>query len=114
MPRLSENNDPLDLLLFALAHQTRRQLLAELREGEQTILSLAEHFDVSLPAISTHIKLLEKAGLVVRHVRGREHWIASNPTGLDPAALWIEQQQKFWSGKLDRLAELIAQDTTTQ
>lgn len=96
-------HDRLSTTFSALADPTRRAILARLALGETSVTELAEPFDMSLPAISRHLKVLETAGLIVR---GREaQW---RPCRLDAAALkdaagWIEQYRRFWDESFDRL-----------
>lgn len=99
--------DRLSATLGALADPTRRAILARLSQGEASVTELAEPFDMSLPAVSKHLKVLEKAGLITR---GREaQW---RPCRLDPAPLrevseWLEHYARFWSQGLDRLEGLL-------
>src|SRR5690606_15072236 len=95
--------DSLSVTLSALADPTRRAILARLALGETSVTELAEPFAMSLPAVSKHLKVLERAGLIVR---GREaQW---RPCRLTPAPLkdvddWIEHYRKFWEASFDRL-----------
>ena len=95
--------DPLDAKFAALADPTRRAILARLAEGEASVNELAEPFDMSLPAVSKHLKVLEKAGLISR---GREaQW---RPARLEPQALksvadWLEHYRRYWDASFDRL-----------
>jgi DNA-binding transcriptional ArsR family regulator len=95
--------DPLSATLAALADPTRRAILARLAEGEATVGELARPFDMSLPAVSRHLKVLERAGLIAR---GREaQW---RPCRLEPEPLravagWLETYRRFWDERLDRL-----------
>ncbi len=95
--------DRLTETFAALADPTRRAILARLASGEATVLELAEPFEVSLPAISRHLKVLEKAGLISR---GREaQW---RPARLEPMALkgvadWLEHYRRYWDASFDRL-----------
>ena len=95
--------DPLSAQFAALADPTRRAILARLSEGEASVNELAEPFDISLPAVSKHLKVLEKAGLISR---GREaQW---RPARLEPMALkgiaeWMEHYRCFWDASFDRL-----------
>jgi DNA-binding transcriptional ArsR family regulator len=95
--------DRLNSTFAALADPTRRAILARLTSGEATVTELAEPFDMSLPAISKHLKVLERAGLVAR---GREaQWrpcrLAAGP--LKDAAEWLEHYRRFWEDSFDRL-----------
>lgn len=95
--------DPLSVTLSALADPTRRAILARLAKGEATVNELAEPFEISLPAVSKHLKVLENAGLISR---GRDaQW---RPCKLEPAALknvdeWLEHYRALWEARLDRL-----------
>lgn len=99
--------DHLSATLSALADPTRRAILARLALGETSVKELAEPFAMSLPAVSKHLKVLEKAGLISR---GREaQW---RPCRLDPGPLrdvaaWLEHYRVFWDRSLDRLESLI-------
>ena len=96
-------SDQLDATFSALADPTRRAILGRLASGETTVTDLAEPFDMSLPAISKHLKVLERAGLIAR---GRDaQW---RPCRLDPAplkevAIWLEQYRQHWEQRFDRL-----------
>jgi DNA-binding transcriptional ArsR family regulator len=103
---------PTDLLsatLSALADPTRRAILERLAQGAATVNEIAEPFDISLPAISRHLKVLEGAGLITR---GREaQW---RPCQLEPQALksvdeWLEHYRRFWTGSFDKMDAYIAQ-----
>jgi DNA-binding transcriptional ArsR family regulator len=97
------SSDPLTLTFSALADPTRRAILARLAEGDATVGELGEPFTISAPAISRHLKVLEKAGLVVR---GREaQW---RPTRLDPepfddAVSWMTERKRTWEARITRL-----------
>lgn len=98
----------LDHTLLALADPTRRAILRRLMRETARVTDLAAPFDVSLNAISKHIRVLERAGLVVRRVEGREHHLAFDPRPLDAAAEWIAAQRAFWEVRLDALAAHLA------
>ena len=94
--------DGLSLTFGALADPTRRAILTRLAEGEATVNELAEPFAVSLPAISRHLKVLERAGLIVR---GREaQWRPSrlDTQPLDEALAWMESRKRTWEERMDR------------
>lgn len=101
------HSDPLSQTFAALADPTRRAILARLCSGEATVSELAEPFDMSLPAVSKHLKVLERAGLVSR---GREaQW---RPCKLDAGPLkdasgWLERYRQFWEQSLDRLESYL-------
>jgi DNA-binding transcriptional ArsR family regulator len=101
------DTDQLSTTFAALADPTRRAILARLAVGESSVNELAEPFDISLPAISRHLKVLENAGLITR---GREaQW---RPCRLKPEQLkvvdtWLEGYRQFWEGSFDRLDEYL-------
>jgi DNA-binding transcriptional ArsR family regulator len=101
--------DHLSTTFAALADPTRRAILARLTAGEASVTELAEPFDISMPAISKHLKVLERAGLVAR---GREaQW---RPCRLDPAPLkdvaaWVERYREMWEQRFDRLDDYLRQ-----
>ena|ERR687892_273416 len=99
--------DQLDRVFSALADPTRRAMLARLASGEATVTELAAPFDISLPAISKHLKVLERAGLIVR---GRERqWRPArlDATPLREVAEWAERYRRFWEESYDRLDEYL-------
>jgi DNA-binding transcriptional ArsR family regulator len=101
------NTDSLSATFSALADPTRRAILARLASGEATVTELAAPFAITLPAVTKHLKVLERAGLVVR---GREaQWrpcrLEARP--LQEAAGWVEQYRRFWEQRLDRLEDYL-------
>jgi len=101
----------LDRTLMALSDPTRRAILQRLSHGEARVTELAEPFSMSLNAVSKHILVLERAGLVRRRRSGREHRLSFNPEPLEAPASWMERQRSFWSARLDVLdAALRAED----
>jgi DNA-binding transcriptional ArsR family regulator len=103
--------DPLSTTLSALADPTRRAILARLAEGEATVNELAEPFDISLPAVSRHLKVLQSAGLISR---GREaQWrpcrLEAGP--LKDLAHWLEFYRRFWEGSFDKMDAYLAELT---
>jgi DNA-binding transcriptional ArsR family regulator len=94
----------LDRTFAALADPTRRQILAHLARGHRRVTDLAQPHDMSLPAVSKHLRVLEKAGLLRRRRYGRVHEMQLNAEPLKKAARWVEDYRKFWEGSLDRLA----------
>src|SRR5271155_5531144 len=103
----------LDQTLMALADPTRRALLHRLSEGEARVTELARPFDMSLNAVSKHIRMLERARLVTRRRSGREHILSFDPAPLAGASAWIEEQRALWTARLDTLDMLLrAEDRT--
>jgi DNA-binding transcriptional ArsR family regulator len=101
--------DPLSVTLSALADPTRRAILARLAKGEATVNEIAQPFDISLPAVSRHLKVLETAGLISR---GREaQW---RPCRLETKALrnvddWLASYRRFWTASFDKMDAYIAE-----
>ncbi len=96
----------LDRTFAALAHGTRRQILARLAaEGSASVTELAEPFDVSLMAISKHLKVMEQAGLIRREKDGRVHRCSYEPERLDEARDWLELHRRCWERQLESPAE---------
>jgi DNA-binding transcriptional ArsR family regulator len=93
----------------ALADPTRRAILMELAEGERSVSELAEPFDMSLPAISKHLGVLEAAGLISRERQGRVRRCRLEPEPLAGALEWIAQYGQFWEDSLDSLERLLAE-----
>ncbi len=93
----------LDLVFGALAHSTRRALLTRLRQGEASVSELAKPHGMSLPAISRHLKVLSKAGLIGRSVDGKFRGCHLLPTAASEANAWLEEHRAFWTGQLDAL-----------
>ncbi len=97
----------LDKVFRALGDQTRRQILRRLAKGPAKITELAQPFDMSLPAVSKHVRVLERAGLIQRTIDGRVHECAIRAAPLQSAAEWVERYRMFWEGTLDSLAAYV-------
>ena len=93
----------LSLVLQAISDETRRALLARLIHGPAMITQLAEPFEMSLPAVSKHLRVLERAHLVKRSVEGRVHTFSVTPEPLQTLEQWLSHYRFFWAGNLDRL-----------
>src|SRR5499426_4373575 len=91
----------------ALADPTRRKILAHLARGDRRVTDLAKPHDMSLPAVSKHLRVLENAGLLRRRRYGRVHEMQLNAEPLKQAAQWVDEYRKFWEGSLDRLAAYL-------
>lgn len=98
----------LNITFHALADPTRRAILARLAQGHTTVTELAQPFDISLPAVSKHIRVLEKAGLLTQEREGRIRRCHLNPAPLRQANDWIAQYQQFWETQLDSLADYLS------
>jgi DNA-binding transcriptional ArsR family regulator len=105
MMQQATNN--LNQVFFALSDGTRRAILSRLAEGPTTIGELAKPFEMSSPAISKHMKILEKAGLIERRIEGRQHHCSLSTAALKTAEDWINFHRKFWEGRLDALDDLL-------
>jgi DNA-binding transcriptional ArsR family regulator len=98
----------LDSVYGALADGSRRSIVWRLAaEGELKVTDLARPFDMSLNAVSKHIKILERAGLVRRRVSGRDHWLSLNSEPLASAYAWIGLYQRFWESRVDALERYL-------
>jgi len=96
-------------VLSAISHPTRRAIIRRLTNGPARFLDIAEPFDVSLNAITKHLKLLERAGLIEREKRGREVFISLRPKALRLVADWVHEYERFWNEKLDEFAGYFKQ-----
>lgn len=106
----SSANERLDTVFHALSDRTRRALIARLAEGPCIVTELAEPFEMSLPAVSKHLKVLESAGLVARAVDGRIHRCSLIAKPLGEAELWLDFYRSFWEDTLGRLARYVERD----
>jgi DNA-binding transcriptional ArsR family regulator len=100
-------SDRLDATFAALADPTRRAILARLAEGEATVTELAEPFDMSQPAISKHLKVLERAGLISRGRDAQRRPRRLEPKPLAEATEWIERYRAIWQSNFQRLDALL-------
>ena len=101
--------DPLSSTLSALADPTRRAMLARLSKGEATVNELAEPFAMSLPAISKHLKVLERAHLISRSRNAQWRPCKLEPEPLKKLDGWLEEYRQLWEGRLDRLEVYLAE-----
>jgi DNA-binding transcriptional ArsR family regulator len=106
---LAVDEDRLSDTFAALANPTRRAILARLASGHANVNELAEPFDMTLPAISKHIKVLERAGLVVRGHRAQYRPCSLDPARLEEVSSWAEQYRPVWEARFDRMDEYLAQ-----
>jgi DNA-binding transcriptional ArsR family regulator len=105
-----QNQHQLDLTFGALADATRRAILTRLASGEATVGELAEPFSISRPAISKHLRVLERAGLVQRTVEGRMSRCELDASPMEDAAEWVNHYRRFWENQLDRLARYLEKE----
>jgi DNA-binding transcriptional ArsR family regulator len=101
--------DRLDETFAALANSTRRAILSRLAQGEANVNELAEPFDLTLPAISKHLKVLERAGLIVRAHRAQFRPCALDATRLEEISTWAEQYRSMWEARFDRMDDYVRQ-----
>jgi DNA-binding transcriptional ArsR family regulator len=109
--RFTKDDDRLDAIFSALAHPIRRALLVRLANGARTVGELAEPFDVSLMAISKHLRVLERASLVQRESEGRYTRCRIEPEGFVEASAWIENHSRFWASQFASLGDYLKQST---
>ncbi|MGH6938291.1 ArsR/SmtB family transcription factor [Hypericibacter sp.] len=96
-------SDPLSATFAALADPTRRAILARLALGESSVSELAEPFEISLPAVSRHLKVLERAGLIARSREAQWRPCRIEAAPLQEVADWVDRYRRFWEARLDRL-----------
>lgn len=101
--------DQLTATFSALADPTRRAILSSLAKGEQSVSELAKPFDMTLPAISKHLKVLEKAGLIRRSRTRQFRPCQLNAAPMKEAADWMSQYRQYWEGSFDRLESLLSE-----
>ncbi|HEY3760969.1 MAG TPA: metalloregulator ArsR/SmtB family transcription factor [Verrucomicrobiae bacterium] len=97
----------LDRTFGALADPTRRRILEHLTHGDRCVTDLARPYSMSLPAISKHLRVLERAGLVRRRRDGRVHRLKLDASPMKDAQQWIEEYRRFWEERLDRLDQYL-------
>ncbi|MAS36753.1 MAG: transcriptional regulator [Anaerolineaceae bacterium] len=103
------STDTLSATFSALADPTRRAILARLAQGEATVNELAEPFDISLPAISKHLKVLERAGLITQGRKAQWRPCRLEAAPLKEVSEWVAQYQNIWEESLDRLDDYLQQ-----
>jgi DNA-binding transcriptional ArsR family regulator len=97
----------LDSIFMALADATRRSILLRLMQGEASVSALAEPFNISLPAVSKHLKILDNAGLILRRKEGRIQKCELRGEAFREAAEWVENYRIFWEGQLEALEKYL-------
>jgi DNA-binding transcriptional ArsR family regulator len=100
----------LDQVYGAIADPTRRAILAALAGGDANVGALVDRFPISFNGVSKHVKVLERAGLIERTVRGREHLLHLRAAPLQDAARWLEHYHGFWSTRLEALERHLVQE----
>ena len=101
------STDPLSLKFAALADPTRRAILARLVKGEATVTELADPFDISLPAITKHLKVLEKAGLITRGKTAQWRPVRLEASALQEVDTWLEAYRRAWEERFDNMAAYL-------
>jgi len=109
MNRGADRAKSLDLFFAALADATRRSMLERLRKGPLTVGELAQPYAMSLNAVSKHAKTLERAGLIRRTIRGREHSCELQRAKFDEAMEWMSYYSEFWGSRVDALEKHLAE-----
>jgi DNA-binding transcriptional ArsR family regulator len=97
----------LDAVFAALSDPTRRAIIERLSRGEARVTQVAEPFQMSLNAVSKHIRVLEASGVVERHRKGRDHILSINTSSLDEVDRWIERTRRYWEKRLDAMERLL-------
>ena len=97
----------LDQTFAALADPTRREIVARLADGEMPVTELAQPFDMSLPAVSKHLRVLENAGLLKQERVGRQRICRLEAAPMADAAKWLDRYHRFWTNQLNQLAEFV-------
>jgi len=106
--------ESLDLVFGALSDPTRRRMVARLSEGPASVAELGEPFDITKPAVTKHVKVLERAGLLERRKDGRIHRCSLNPEPMQDAERWIEEYRRFWEASLGRLSRYFDESAGTE
>ncbi|MBM2846980.1 MAG: ArsR family transcriptional regulator [Bacteroidetes bacterium] len=104
---VKRQSDTLNAIFGALADPTRRTILEELAKGDRSVTDLSDPHDMSMPAISKHLSVLEHAGLIARTKDGRLRRCSLSGHPLKDAANWLEQYRTFWEGRFDALEEVL-------
>jgi len=102
------NDELLDNVFHVLSDPTRREILRRLAVGEMTVMNLAQPFEMSLPAISKHLRVLEKAGLVSVRKEGTYRYYYLNPNTVDSAHEWLMELRNFWTSQLNNLEHFLS------
>lgn len=103
-----------DRLFHALADATRRDIVRRTMDGSFSVSTLAREYPMSFAAVQKHVAVLERAGLVTKQRRGREHLVAGNPAALQAARDALDQLELAWRERIARMADLLAEDPSTE
>lgn len=102
------SDEQLDAVFGALSDATRPAILERLAEGDASVTELAEPFEMSLPAISKHLRILEEAGFLMREKDGRVHRMQLDTKALKSATAWLDRYRRFWDGRFDALEQYLS------
>ncbi|MCJ1694179.1 metalloregulator ArsR/SmtB family transcription factor [Rathayibacter caricis] len=104
------SDSEVDRLFRALADSTRRDIVARVLQGEQSVTALASRYEMSFAAVQKHVAVLERASLVSKRRRGREQLVRGEVAGLRTAARLLDAYEELWRGRADRIADLLAEE----
>lgn len=107
---MSRVNDELSAVLGAVAHPARRAILSRLAGGPARVTDIAAPFDLSLNAVSKHLKVLEGAGLIAREKVGRDHILRFRGAPLRQVSVWVHEYERFWSERLDKFERFFKRE----
>ena len=102
--------DHIDQVFSALAHPVRRAILEHLKRSNASVSTLAAPYEISLPAITKHLKVLERAGLIERQREGQTHLIKLHAARMKEASVWIDRYRVFWESQLDNLEKYLFEE----
>jgi DNA-binding transcriptional ArsR family regulator len=105
----ADSEEELDAVFHALSDRTRRRLIRQLSTGPAVISDLAEPFEMTLAAVSKHLRVLERANLISREIDGRYHRCHISPLPMLSANRWLQEYSAFWEGNLDSLSSFVEQ-----
>ncbi len=101
---------PLDTIFGSLADPTRRDILSRLQDGQLNISEVAEPYDMSLAAVSKHLKILEKAKLIMKRRQGKQQIVTLEPRAMMQATNYLKQYEQLWNERFDRLEQLLNEE----
>ncbi|MGB8798406.1 MAG: metalloregulator ArsR/SmtB family transcription factor [Candidatus Aquilonibacter sp.] len=108
--QMVNNSSKLDAVFAALSDPTRRRIVERLAQRRLTVGQIASEFSMSQPAVSKHLKVLERSGLLNREIDGRVHHCELKPKAMQAASTWIEEQRRFWEATFERLDDYFARN----
>ncbi len=109
-----QSEQQLNDIFQALSDATRRSILMRLQMKEQRVSDIVLHYDMSMPAVTKHLNILEKAGLITRRKEGRERFCQAEPKHLKTAMQWLIHYEKFWDGQLQNLKDFVEHQKDTK